>query len=80
MSENVIRASDIAAYVYCRRAWWLRRRLGRQPANVRELQFGQEYHRQHGAAVGRASKFRRIALTLLLVAAGLVVYSLMQLL
>jgi hypothetical protein len=68
MSYRVIRASEIGEYVYCRRAWWLRRLQGVESANVRELAAGIAHHRGHGHAVRLALLARRVALMLLFLA------------
>lgn len=66
MSDQWIRASEISTYVYCRRAWWLRRRQGVKPLNGQQLTAGSEYHAAHGQLVGRAAWLKRTAVALLL--------------
>ncbi|HMO56310.1 MAG TPA: hypothetical protein PKA05_01460 [Roseiflexaceae bacterium] len=61
----LIRASEIAEYVYCGRAWWLRRVAGLEPAGRERRERGSALHRRHGMAVA-ASRI------LLLLACGLV--------
>jgi hypothetical protein len=65
MSDKWIRASEISNYVYCRRAWWLQRMEGYASQNVRELQTGSRYHRQHGNTWLRSLWGRRLAYLLL---------------
>jgi CRISPR/Cas system-associated exonuclease Cas4 (RecB family) len=65
MSYQWIRASEIGEYLYCRRAWWLRRELGVSSQNIRELAVGQEYHKAHGRLVARARYGRQAAVALL---------------
>lgn len=48
-----IRASEIGEYVYCHRAWWLRRQ-GYESVNAREMAAGTALHERHGQAVIRA--------------------------
>ena len=61
MSEKWIRASEIGDYLYCRRAWWLKRLRGVPSQNVRALQRGERHHRAHGRLVYGAEWSRRIA-------------------
>ncbi len=67
-----IRASEIGAYLYCRRAWWYRRQ-GQPPANREQLRAGVAAHREHGrwmwrAWVARALGYALVLLALLLLA------------
>lgn len=66
MSEQWIKASEIGEYLYCRRAWWLRRELGVTSQNMREMAGGQQYHDTHGRLVSRARYARQAAAALLL--------------
>lgn len=66
----VIRASEIGAYVYCRRAWWLRRVAGFEPEDSGRFAEGTAAHARHGQKLRRAQLQRRLALALL--AAGIV--------
>ncbi len=64
--KPVIRASEIGAYVYCRRAWWLKRAAGFEPAGKEEVfARGIAGHAGHGRLVRRASWQRRAALVFL---------------
>jgi hypothetical protein len=78
MSYPWIRASEIATYAYCRRAWWLRRVGGVAPQNVRQLKHGTQYHRQHGRKVQGAVWSRRLALALVFMAVAFFVFQLMS--
>lgn len=64
MSDNVIQASEISDYVYCRRAWWLKRVYGYKPQNRQALEAGTNYHQVHGYMVLRAQKVRLVAYAL----------------
>ncbi len=67
--EPAIRASELGDYVYCARAWWLRRVQGVATRNTAALQAGQQAHDRHGRAVAAAQTQRRLALLLLTLAA-----------
>lgn len=47
-------ASELAAYVYCRRAWWLRHVRRFEPENRRALTGGEAAHSRHGLTVSLA--------------------------
>jgi len=49
--ERRITASELATFVYCRRAWWLRHVRGHALANRDVFRRGQEAHREHGRRV-----------------------------
>lgn len=68
----MIRASEVADYVYCARAWWLRRVAGLEPDGQARRHAGAAHHARHGSLV-RASN-------LLLVLAGLVLLAALGLL
>lgn len=64
--KPVIRASEIGSYVYCRRAWWLKRSAGFEPAGKGEVfARGIAAHAGHGQLVRRTSWQRKAALVLL---------------
>ena len=70
----VISASEVGQFAYCRRAWWLARVAGLEPADPERLRFGQRAHARHGRAVRAALLGQRLAYALLAVglAAGLI--------
>ncbi len=76
MSYSWIRASEIAEYVYCRRAWWLRRVRGVATANVAQLQAGTRHHEQHGQLVRRSIWAQRLAYVALFCAIAVLVFRL----
>jgi CRISPR/Cas system-associated exonuclease Cas4 (RecB family) len=78
MSYPVIKASEIAEYVYCGRAWWLRVKVGYAPNMPERLVRGTIHHRQHGADVARATLARRVALGLLFVAVSVFAFWLIR--
>jgi 3-mercaptopyruvate sulfurtransferase SseA len=67
--DDVIRASEMGEYAYCARAWWLRRVRGYHSTNVGAMQQGVARHKRHGRAVEGYHLLRRLAVTLLLLAA-----------
>ncbi len=77
MSEKPLRASEIAEYVYCRRAWWLHR-SGVRSENVRPLVAGSDYHQTHGKLVRKAHRARLAVYVLFVLAAAAVLIALMQ--
>lgn len=66
--DPVVRASELAQYAYCARAWWFARVKGYPSANVIALGEGAAGHRVHGRAVAGSSRLRRLALVLLMIA------------
>jgi hypothetical protein len=74
----MIRASEIPEYVYCRRAWWLRRAGGFASDNVHELAQGTSFHQRHGAMVQRASWGQRLALLFVFISITIFVYAIWQ--
>ena len=69
-ARKVIRASDIGAYLYCRRAWWYRLQ-GYPPENQAALEQGTQFHQAHGRQVGDALRLHRAAFLLFLLALAL---------
>ena len=65
---SVIRASEIGEYVYCHRAWWLRRVQGLEPANWQALADGTAAHARHGRQVLAALILRALALAAVVLA------------
>ena len=64
---RTIRASEIGAFQYCRRAWWYQRN-GVAPENQMELAEGVELHARHGRKVMAAGCLRLAAYGLMLLA------------
>ncbi|MGD2206851.1 MAG: hypothetical protein PVH17_08740 [Anaerolineae bacterium] len=71
--DDIIRASEIAQYAFCARAWWLGRVKGYRSANVAAMRRGAAGHRRHGRAVEGYHRLRRVAVMLLVLAVVLVV-------
>ncbi len=59
-----MRASDLSAWAYCHRAWWLANVQGVAHAAPEALARGHQAHRRHGAAVARAGRLQRAAVVL----------------
>lgn len=74
MSERIIRASEIAEYLYCRRAWWLSHVVGYEVEENEAMAAGSAYHRQHGAWVWRARLARWLAYVLVFLAVAIFAY------
>jgi len=47
----IIRASEMGEYVFCARAWWLRRVAGLEPAGHERREMGTALHHRHGRAM-----------------------------
>jgi CRISPR/Cas system-associated exonuclease Cas4 (RecB family) len=47
----MIRASEVADYVYCARSWWLRRVAGEEPEGRERREAGVALHARHGRGV-----------------------------
>ena len=78
MSDKMIRASEIAEYVYCRRAWWLSRVAGYAAENAELLQEGAAFHRDHGSRLRRVVIARRVAYLLVFAAVTVFVFLLVR--
>ena len=74
--DDIIRASEISQYVYCNRAWWLKRVHGVQPGNTREMAAGTAHHQAHSRWLSVSRLVRRLAYALLLAAIILIVLQL----
>jgi CRISPR/Cas system-associated exonuclease Cas4 (RecB family) len=48
---DVIRASEVGEYVFCARAWWLRRVVGEEPEGQERREAGLALHAAHGRTV-----------------------------
>ena len=68
--RSLVRASDIGAWAFCNRAWWLAHVQHAEHENPAALSRGDEAHAAHGQAVTQAGWQQRLGL--LLLAAGLI--------
>lgn len=78
MSYQWIRASEIGDYLYCRRAWWLRRVRSVPSAHVIEMRAGTEHHQRHGRLVAQSVWARRLAYLVLFCAVAVLVFQLLS--
>jgi len=77
---RTLRASELGAFLYCRRAWWYQRQ-GIESQNQSELVSGTALHEQHGRVVMTMGCLRSLAYACLLAALILaVIYVIGQLL
>lgn len=72
----IMRASEVGEYVYCARAWWLRRVVGLQPAGRERRLQGTRRHARHARTVQASQVVLRLALLLLLAAVGALIWEL----
>ncbi len=72
---SVLKASEVGSYLYCKRAWWYRKR-GLEPENQAELAAGTDLHLQHGRKVMAAGLLQVLGFLLLLAAAVLLILAL----
>ncbi len=70
MSERTLRASEIAHFLYCRRAWGYARQ-GYPRSETGRLEAGEAFHGRHGRGVLVAGCLRTLGYVLVL--AGVVV-------
>lgn len=68
--RSLVRASDIGAWTFCNRAWWLAKVQGAEHENPALFTQGNRAHAAHGRKVVRAGQFQRLGLALM--AAGLI--------
>lgn len=72
MSEDIVRASGIATYVYCRRAWWYLQQ-GTASLNWESIQAGKDDHRRRARWVAAGQQVWRLGMLLLFLAGLLLV-------
>jgi hypothetical protein len=65
---RVVRASEVGAFAYCARAWWLGAVEGVRPEDMRRLENGQMAHERHGRQVLLSVALSRLAYVLLALA------------
>jgi hypothetical protein len=79
MARNraLVRASDLSAWAYCHRAWWLANVQGVAHQEPERLQYGSDAHACHGRTVVLAQRLEQLALLILALAALLAVAALL---
>ena len=58
--RSLVRASDIGAWTFCNRAWWLANVQEAQHENPAQLDAGDRVHRAHGRALVQSTRLQRI--------------------
>lgn len=76
MSHKWTNASELAEYLYCRRAWWYKNVRGLDSANIRRMETGSRYHTQHGSRVRRLPWLRGFAYVMIFAAVAVLVFQL----
>jgi hypothetical protein len=71
--RSLVRASDIGAWAYCRRAWFLAQVKGVAHQRPEVLAAGSDAHRRHGQRVMQAGRARNAGLWLVVAGVVLVV-------
>jgi hypothetical protein len=61
----LIRASELAQYGFCQRAWWLGAVKKLRPVNRSALERGTRFHSRHAHSVRTAGHWHRLGLILL---------------
>lgn len=74
----VIRVSEIEEYVFCPRAWWLRRVMGIEPESREKLEEGEEFHRLHQKRVFALNRLWAVGVALLLAGLCLIFLAVIQ--
>ena len=59
--KDYVRASALGEYVFCARAWWLRREGVRPTRGGEARAAGTRWHESHGRSVARAKRLRLLA-------------------
>ena len=73
--RSLVRASDLGAWAFCQRAWWLHQVKGAQHADPSVLAQGSAAHKAHGRQVQGARRLSRAGM--ILVTAGLAAVALL---
>lgn len=59
--KDYVRASALGEYVFCARAWWLRREGVEPTRGGAARAAGTRWHESHGRSVARAKRLRLVA-------------------
>lgn len=71
---QIIRASEVGEYVYCARAWWLRRVAGEEPAGQARRDLGTLGHARHSREVALSGRLLWLAGLLLIAGVALLIW------
>lgn len=63
--RSLVRASDIGAWAFCNRAWWLANVRKEAHGNPQALAQGNIAHGRHGRHVASAQRYRRVGIVLI---------------
>lgn len=75
--RSLVRASDIGAWNFCNRAWWLARVQKARHERPQQLAWGEQSHAAHERLTSRAQRLQKAGLALL--AGGLILLGLLLL-
>ena len=75
--RSYVRASDIGAWSFCQRAWWLARVQNAPHERPQKLDWGEQSHDAHGRLTARAQRLRKSGVAL--VTGGLILLGLLLL-
>lgn len=75
--RTLVRASDLSAWAYCQRAWWLANVQGVPHQSPEQMERGRVVHAEHGREVARAARLQRIGLAIMVTAALIAVLALL---
>ncbi len=67
-ADEILRASEVASFAYCARAWWLGHVKGVPSAHGDRMRAGTLSHRAHGRSLSVALWLQRLGLCLALLA------------
>ena len=76
--KDFVRASALGEYVFCARAWWLRREGVRPTRGGEARAAGTRWHESHGRSVARAKRLRLFAAVCLYLSLALALFLLYQ--
>ena len=76
-NRSYVRASDIGAWSFCQRAWWLARVQKAAHERPQQLDWGDQEHAAHGRVTSRALWLQKSGIALL--AGGLILLGLVLL-
>jgi hypothetical protein len=78
MSYKIIKASEVAEYAYCQRAWWFSHVAGIEPLDQEARRAGVAHHQHHQRLVWQAVWGRRFAYVLVFAAVAIFAFLLVR--